>query len=201
MAPARCTSTSPARGGRRSRQARRGRGRLEYAVGQGPRLADPHEVYSNRPPLCLSNACASGCSLRPGRQPNVKPAAPFSRHHSHDCTALRLSSWRSTSVEICAQRQPSVRHDCRHVLRRLFVRAGLEAPAGAGRGDRLSGAAARRLILAANMLAQRQQHRSWLMAQMLSDSAVVRPMAPRVHSDEKNTAKDDGENENQDHIY
>jgi hypothetical protein len=39
----------------------------------------------------------------------VEPAAPLSRHNPHDARELRLESWRSTLVEICASRQPCVR--------------------------------------------------------------------------------------------
>src|SRR6266404_1593417 len=47
---------------------------------------------------------APGLRFRPGRQPAVEPAAPLSRHNPHDARELRLESWRSTLVEICASK-------------------------------------------------------------------------------------------------
>src|SRR5260221_14308466 len=47
---------------------------------------------------------ATGLRFRPGRQPAVEPAAPLSRHNPHDARELRLESWRSTLVEICASK-------------------------------------------------------------------------------------------------
>jgi hypothetical protein len=61
------------------------------------------------PPLCLGNASASGCSLRPGRQPAVKPAAPFSRHHSHDAWGSGSGLGAAPRSEFPLQWQPSVR--------------------------------------------------------------------------------------------
>src|SRR6266436_3888498 len=47
---------------------------------------------------------ATSLRFRSGGHPAVKPTAPLSRHNPHDARELRLESWRSTSVEICASK-------------------------------------------------------------------------------------------------
>ena len=83
----------------------------------------------------------------------------------------------------------------RYLPSRDYIADHVESP---NRSRKAAGAVNNRLLTTASVGGQATK----LVANgaMPSDSAVVRPVAPRVHSDEKNTAKDDGENENQDHI-
>src|SRR5260370_23475706 len=82
----------------------RNRGKAQYLRDRKP-----------TPSLCFCDPGATRLRPGPGGHSAVKPTAPLSGRHPHDARELRLESWRSTLVGICASkaalcRQAALQH-------------------------------------------------------------------------------------------